>query len=177
MGIVKSHGGFVNAYSEEGKGSQFKVYLPAQASEAEREVAVITQSKIPRGEGELILLVDDEAGVRAIATKTLARFGYRVLEAANGAEAVALYIQHQGEIALVLTDVSMPIMDGVALITALRSFDPQVRVLISSGLPVNAGVAKAMEWGAARFIPKPYTADRLLRIVSEELHRGRLPRK
>ncbi len=175
LGIVKSHGGFVNVYSEEGAGTQFKVYLPAQASETEREEVVVTQSNLPRGNGELVLLVDDELGVREIARKTLVRFGYRVVEAANGAEAVALYVQRAREVAIVLTDISMPVMDGVALITALRSLNPKLRVLVSSGLPLNVGVAKTMEWGAARFIPKPYTSERLLRVIHEELQAAPRP--
>lgn len=90
----------------------------------------MTRSGLPRGHGELILVVDDEKSIRTIAVKTLSRFGYRVLEAGNGAEAVALYVQHQHEVALVLTDVSMPVMDGEALITALRSFSSPVRIVV-----------------------------------------------
>ncbi len=170
IGIVKNHGGFVTVYSEVGKGTQFKVYLPAQTSETQLEEVSVTQSGIPRGNGELILLVDDERGVRQVAVRTLVRFGYRVVEAANGAEAVALYVQHQQDVALVLTDVSMPIMDGVALITALRSVNPQVRIVVSSGLPFSGGVARAVEFGVRHFIPKPYTADKLLGIIHQELH-------
>ncbi|MEO8358906.1 MAG: response regulator [Vicinamibacteria bacterium] len=159
----------MNVYSEEGKGTKFKVYFPAQTSESLLEKAPVTQAGLPRGDGELILLVDDEEGIRQIAMKTLVRFGYRVMEAENGAEGVLLYVQNQKEVALVLTDVSMPIMDGAALIAALKSLNPEVRILVSSGLPTNSGVAKAMESGA-RFISKPYTAETLLRTIYKELH-------
>lgn len=130
----------------------------------------MAQTGIPRGDGELILVVDDEKGIREIAVKTLKRYGYRVLEATNGAEAVSVYVQHQKDIALVLTDVSMPIMDGAALIAALLSINPQVRILVSSGLPTNSGVAKAMELGVRQFIPKPYTAEKMLGMIYKEIH-------
>lgn len=170
IGIVKNHGGFVNVYSEEGKGTNFKVYLPAQTSESQLKEVSVTQTGIPRGNGELILLVDDEKGIREIALKTLTRFGYRVIEAENGATAVALYVQHQKDIALVLTDVSMPIMDGAALVTALKSVNPDVRILVSSGLPTNGGLAKAMESGVRQFVPKPYTAEKMLGIIHKEIN-------
>ncbi|MEO8358905.1 MAG: PAS domain S-box protein [Vicinamibacteria bacterium] len=170
LGIIKAHGGFVNVYSEEGKGTQFKVFLPAQTSDTQSEEVSGPQTGLPRGNGELILLVDDEKGIRDIAVKTLTRFGYRVLEASNGAEGVRLYVQNQKEIALVFTDVSMPIMDGTALIAALKASDPEVRILVASGLPSNLGAIKAMETGARQFISKPYTAEKLLEMIYKELH-------
>lgn len=170
IGIVKSHGGFVNAYSEEGKGTTFKVFLPTETSGIELEEVSVIQPGIPRGNGELILLVDDEKGIREIAVKLLTRFGYRVLEATNGAEAMLLYLQNQKEIALVFTDVSMPIMDGATLIREIRASNPEARIVVASGLPTNRGVVRAMESDGRHFISKPYTAEKLLETIYKELH-------
>ena len=161
--IVKSHGGFIHLYSEMGKGSQFKVYLPANTDMAATDKVVIEPDPLPRGNGELVLVVDDEEGIRAIAKKTLERYGYRVLLAANGAEGVSLYTQHQPDVAVVLTDMAMPIMDGPALIIALKGANPKVRIIGSSGLSVNAGA------GVEHFIPKPYTAEKMLRVLKTVL--------
>jgi PAS domain S-box-containing protein len=173
LAIVKSHGGFIHAYSEVGQGSKFKVYLPASTTaDAANDVAV-EQSRLPRGNGELILLVDDEAAIREIAGATLQRFGYRVMPATNGAEAVALFAQHRGDIAAVLTDMAMPVMDGPAMIIALKSIDPAVRIVGSSGLASNDGVAKAVGAGVEHFVPKPYTAETLLKTLEEVLRGDR----
>ncbi|MDP3716909.1 MAG: PAS domain S-box protein [Acidobacteriota bacterium] len=162
MAIVKSHGGFINLYSEMGKGTKFKVYLPANTTAALADNVAIAQSGLPRGHGELVLVVDDEDGVREIARRTLERYGYRVALAANGAEAVAIYAQHGADIAVVLTDMAMPIMDGPALIVALRAMNPAVTIIGSSGLTSNHGIARALGAGVAQFVPKPYTARVLL---------------
>lgn len=162
MAIVKSHGGFINLYSEVGKGTTFKVYLPADATAASSEQVAVAQTGLPRGQGELVLVVDDEDGVRHIAQRTLERYGYRVLLAGNGAEAVAAYVRHQAEVAVVLTDMAMPIMDGPALILALRTINPAVRIIGSSGLTSHEGVARATGAGVTQFVPKPYTARTLL---------------
>ena len=112
------------------------------------------------------MIVDDEAPIRQIAQATLERFGYRVMQAANGAEAVALFAVHRAEIAVVLTDMAMPVMDGPATIIALKSIDPSVRIIGSSGLPSNDGVAKAVGAGVQYFVPKPYTAETLLKTLA-----------
>jgi len=167
--IVRDHGGFINLYSEPGRGTKFKIYLPATPGEEESEETARAQSKLPCGNGELVLLVDDEASIRDITTRALERYGYRVMTAVHGAEAVALYVQHREEIAVILTDMSMPIMDGPAMIAALKSIDPEVRIIASSGLDANGKVAKALGAGIQHFVPKPYTADALLNILQQVL--------
>lgn len=171
LGIVKSHRGFVHLYSELGKGTTFKVYLPANASQiavAAHENAAEPTS-LPRGMGETILVVDDERAIREIMERTLTRFGYQVMVASNGAEAVALYAQHHQRIDVVLTDMAMPIMDGPATAVALRAINPAVRIVGSSGLTANGLVAKAAGAGVETFIPKPYSAETVLQVLRDLL--------
>ncbi len=168
--IVKSHDGFINVYSEPGKGSIFKIYLPAQTTAKATEKIAVEKTQLPRGHGELVLVVDDEDGIRTAARKTLERFGYRVLLANNGAEAVSLYARHGDEIAVVLTDMAMPVMDGPSTIIALKVMNPKVKVIASSGHASSGGVAKAVDAGVEYFIPKPYTAEQMLKILAQVLH-------
>jgi PAS domain S-box-containing protein len=172
LGIVKSHGGFIQCYSEVGKGTTFKVYLPANATQGAVEKATQVQTQLPRGHDELVMVVDDETVIRETAQRTLELFGYRVLLADNGAVALSLYALRQQEIAAVITDMAMPIMDGPATIVALRSMNPQVKIIGSSGLAANGGVAKAIEVGVKHFIPKPYTAESMLGALEEVLRQA-----
>lgn len=130
--IVQGLGGFIHLYSEVGVGSRFKVYLPAEVA-AEASEPTTERASLPRGTGELILVVDDEESVRQVTSRTLERYGYRSLTASNGAEAIALYAEHAGAIAVVFTDMSMPVLDGLGTITALRELDPRVTIVGSSG--------------------------------------------
>ena len=172
LAIVKRHNGFINLYSEVGHGTTFKTYLPANTTISAAEQVTIENSGLPRGDGETILVVDDEEGIRNIAQRTLERFGYRVLLAIHGAQAVAVYAEHRAEIAVVLTDMSMPVMDGQALILALVSMNPGVLIVASSGLNANGGVAKALGAGVKHFVPKPYTAEAILKTLAEVLKKG-----
>lgn len=172
MAIVKRHGGFLNLYSEVGKGTTFKVYLPADPTMANSESAPPPPSGLPRGRGELILLVDDEEVVRNVAQKTLERFGYRVLLACHGAEALGMYVQHRAQVSAVVTDMEMPIMDGPALVLALRTINPEVRIIGSSGHTSNGNVAAAIGAGLEFFIPKPYTAEALLKMLDRVFQSG-----
>jgi CheY-like chemotaxis protein len=118
----------------------------------------------------LVLVVDDEEAIRSITEQTLGCFGYRTITAANGAEAVALYAQQPDEIAAVLTDMMMPVMDGPAAIVALRAINPKVKVIGSSGLGSQDGPAKSISAGVHDFVPKPYTAERLLKALHRVIH-------
>jgi CheY-like chemotaxis protein len=168
--IVKSHKGFINVYSEPGKGARFRIYLPASPSQVAVEQISKEENSMPRGNGELVMIVDDEDAIRSITEQTLECFGYRTITAANGAEAVALYAQQPHEISVVLTDMMMPVMDGPAAIVALRAINPNVKIIGSSGLGSQDGPAKSVSAGVHDFVPKPYTAERLLKAIDKVIH-------
>ncbi len=167
LGIVKSYGGFVNVYSEIGKGTEFKVYLPAQ-TEAGSLIVQELQSAAStlRGSGELILVVDDEQAIRAITQQTLEANGYRVLTAADGSEGVALFAEHRGSISVVVTDLSMPYMDGAPAIRAIQHLQADVPIIAISGLAQN-GIAATLEETGVRFLHKPFSAAKLLQLLHE----------
>ena len=175
MAIVKSHGGNVNVYSEPGNGTTFRVYIPMAESLPERAQTRAQDPGMPRGKGELILVVDDEASILSITSRTLAAFGYRVLGATDGAEATALYAQNKAEIALVLTDMAMPIMDGAALIRALLRINPAVLIVATSGLKASGDMVQA-PLGIKQFLIKPYTSSTLLEALHALLQKPMPPR-
>ena len=159
LGIVKSHGGFVNVYSEVAKGTQFTLYLPAFEASALRP-ALVTVPGLPQGHGELILIVDDEQAIREITKTTLDAFNYRALTANDGAQALALFAEHLGEVKVVITDMMMPVMDGATLAYALRSLDPEIKIIASSGLAAESKIAEITNVDINAFLPKPYSADK-----------------
>jgi PAS domain S-box-containing protein len=168
MAIVTGHKGFMRVHSTPGTGTRFDVFLPAQKTHAQRAAPVPVLAH-PTGAGEMVLVVDDEAGIRQIAGRTLEAAGYRVLLASDGAEAVALYRQHQADIAVVLTDMMMPRMDGTATIQELVRLHPQVRIIAASGLAIDARAAGAATARVMYFLPKPYTASTLLTAIRAAL--------
>jgi PAS domain S-box-containing protein len=172
QGIMRSHGGFVHAYSEVGKGSVFKVYLVAIADGTDGTVQLPATERMPRGNGETILVVDDEVSILDITRQTLQSFGYKVLTAEDGAHAIGLYALHRQEISAVLTDMMMPVMDGQTLIFALRRINPSVRVIAASGLMAHDNLTRTANTGVKHFLPKPYPAAAMLTLLRKVLSEG-----
>jgi len=166
LNIVKAHGGFIRTETELRKGTRFRVFLPA-AESATRSAAPEPAAAIQTGHGENILVVDDERAFQEITKAIFNKYGYRVLTANDGTEAVALFAQHKDDIDLVMTDMVMPYLDGPATINALRRLDPNVRIIASSGLSENEKLAR--EFTNAAFLLKPFTTEKLLATVGEML--------
>jgi two-component system, cell cycle sensor histidine kinase and response regulator CckA len=165
LGIVKSYGGFVKVSSEVDKGTQFKVFFPA--TEATDSV-VPEDLRFLEGNGELILVVDDEPSILSICKEALQLHNYRVLTATDGIDAIAQYAQHKTEISVVLMDMMMPELGGEGAIKTLKLLNPQAKIIATSGIISNQGLAEAA--GAeATFLSKPFSADDLLSILHSVL--------
>ena len=165
-GIIKSHGGFIDVYSEVEQGTQFKVYLPAMEGTQKQQ---IDDSELALGNGELILVVDDEPAICEVTKASLLTCNYNVLTANDGMEAIALYAQHKNEISAVLMDLMMPEMDGLTTSRILQKMNPQLRIIATSGLPSNGKVTEAAASAVKTFLLKPYTAQELLKTLRSVL--------
>ncbi|MEQ1860645.1 MAG: PAS domain S-box protein [Chthoniobacteraceae bacterium] len=169
LGIVKSHDGFLHVNSLPGEGTTFHVYLPV-ASDEDAAPAAPSLDLPPSGQGELVLVVDDEPRIAAAARLILERHGYRVVSACDGTEAVAAIARDSVGISAMLTDLMMPVMDGMALIRAVRRITPALPVLASSGLGEKTQLAELKALGVGTVLTKPYSADSLLRALHALLH-------
>ncbi len=169
-GIVEAHQGFVEVESVVNRGTVFRINLPA-AENISPPADFAAPALLPRGSGQLILLVDDEATVRDVTRATLARYGYRVLAASSATEAVSLFIPRSDEVRLLITDLHMPSLDGAALARILQRIKPGLKILAISGLTgASLGAASAKpEQFADDFVAKPFKPEVLLRKVHQLL--------
>ncbi|GEM_PF-852783 len=166
--IIKGHDGFITV-SSTNQGTTFTIYLPV-TYDAQIEEKNDLPREILRGNGELILVVDDEEAIRDIARSALEASGYRIMTAENGTDALAVYLQHRSEIALVITDILMPFMDGISLIRSLREIDPAIKIIAASGQQADSQFLVAGGVKAEAFLSKPFTAESLLAIIYSLLH-------
>jgi two-component system, cell cycle sensor histidine kinase and response regulator CckA len=166
MGIIKNHGGFVTASSEIGQGTEFQVFLPVVEF---TEIVPAAIAELPCGRGELILIVDDEANIRDMLKIVLESYNYRTISANNGIEAIAAYTTHQDEIAVVVLDIMMPLMDGTTAIQALQELAPDrpVKIIACSGLVTSNSLRKMT--GVKAFLAKPFTAEDLLKTLHQTI--------
>ena len=152
-GIIKGHGGIINAYSEKGHGTTFTIYLPASEKKVEKEKSA--QSQLLRGE-ETILLVDDEEVILTVNRMVLEKLGYRVFSAQSGQEAIEVFRAQKEAIDLVILDMIMPGLEGGKVFEILKDLQPEVKVILSSGYSINHEVTAMMERGCRAFIQKPF---------------------
>ncbi len=168
-GIVENHSGFIILQTKPGKGTTVVVYLPAAEGPDNGDKSDSHHPFAIRGNGELILVVDDEAQIREVTAATLAHFGYRVLVASDGTEAVALFAQRSSEISVIVTDLSMPNLDGAGLANVAQHINPNIKILTVSGLSSGGRKIPRQQFAGA-FLLKPFKAEALLQAVHKLLH-------
>jgi PAS domain S-box-containing protein len=169
-GIIKNHHGVLLVESQPEKGATFKIYFPATLTGQGGLEHQEKQREVPRGNGEVVLVVEDEPAVRIVAVRTLEENGYRVYTAEDGTDALALFFQRRNQVDLVLTDVVMEQMGGVQLVQALQRISPDVRVIVSSGHCTQDDRKSLEDCGVTAFLDKPYKPENLLTIVHDKIH-------
>jgi CheY-like chemotaxis protein len=163
LGIIKSHGGFINVYSEIDLGTCFNIYLPAAAQSEDRQP--IETPKLFNGNGQLVLVVDDEEAIREISKTSLEAYNYRVILASDGMEAIDLYERDRDEIAVVILDMMMPNLDTPSIIGVLQQINPDVEIVLMSGLAINESIVS--EYQLKAFLTKPFTMTDMLGLLQD----------
>jgi len=166
--IIKNYKGIIQVNSKLGEGSCFSFYMPAY--EKKENIKTIEASlPIYLGNGELVFIIDDELALCEIIKATLESANYQAIFAADGVEAIATYNEYKDKVAVVLLDLHLPLISGIALIRVLQKISPNIKIIITSGLARAEEVSEALKQGAASFLAKPYMAQDLLKLINETL--------
>jgi two-component system cell cycle sensor histidine kinase/response regulator CckA len=168
-GIVKNHNGFVQIHSEIGKGTEFKIYLPA-AKSIEMDKSKEQEKALPVGHGELILIMDDEASVRQLTQTTLQNYGYRVVTAMSGLDGITTFDEYKDEIKLLVSDTDMPLLDGIVAIRAIQKLKPEIPIIIASGIRYDKDQFTRIDTSHLTTLEKPYTVKQILNAVAERIN-------
>ncbi|HDD44395.1 MAG TPA: hybrid sensor histidine kinase/response regulator [Candidatus Desulfofervidus auxilii] len=165
-GIIKNHEGFITVYSKKGKGTTFNIYLPASKKGIQKEK---TSSKEILKGNETILIIDDEEEILKVTAEMLKSLGYKVIMANDGKEAIEIYQKNKKDIQLVILDIIMPGMNGKEVYETLRTIDPKIKVIISSGYSFNNQINEILKQECVAFIQKPFSLKELSQIIREVL--------
>jgi PAS domain S-box-containing protein len=168
LGIINNHRGFILVDTEVGRGTEFKIYLPAIVDTVPHEVEELT---LLAGDGEMILVVDDEVFIQQVTQTVLEDYNYQTLVASNGLEAIDLYAKHRDRIKVILMDLMMPAMGGLTAIHTIQQIDPHIKIVATSGLGTETQVERLTDMGVKAFLAKPYTAKELLDTLQKVLDR------
>jgi CheY-like chemotaxis protein len=168
LGIIKSHGGFISVYSEVRCGTTFKIFMPAQVNkEAALQLDLSFESL--QGNGETILVVDDEPPILMLTRVLLEKHRYKVVTANNAPEALALFAQQMATVDVLLTDITMPYMDGISLVRAVQQMKPRLKCIACTGQGEETRAAELHGLGVTNFLNKPYDVQKLLEAVRDVL--------
>jgi len=174
LGIVKEHNGFITFVSHPGKGTTFEIHLPATPDAEALVETEQARALAPPGQGELVLVVDDEPAIRGAAERTLKRHHYEVILANDGIDAVAQFTSHRDTVRAVVTDLSMPLMDGTTLCRTLRRLNPTLPIIVSTGAAVGPGpgelLSRLADLGITTVLQKPHSGEELLKALFHVLH-------
>lgn len=169
-GIVKDHDGVINVESQVGRGTKFTVYLPVMQSTGAADTLGELHSNAHAGNGEMILVVDDESMITDMARTILEEYDYKVLVANNGEEATKIFLLHKDEIYAAIVDMMMPVMGGKATIRILKKERPSLKVIATSGYQREHELVDLKDAEVDAFLPKPFNAEKLLQTLNDVIH-------